>query len=682
MRLLAIALTAVLIVASVAGMVGGFALLARRLLGLRFGTVRLLVAGLVGFAVAGPIAGALAGSVPRDGGTATPVWFLILAGACALVVAMVFLVVAEALVPSGSVTGPLAWRRALRGRIARARRYSQISRIAFRHGLTPFLSGRRRAELDTPDGRRELARSVRQALDEGGVTFVKLGQVLSTRPDLLPVEFVEELGQLQDQVAPAGWDQVEQVLAAGLGAPVEEVFARFDQEPLAAASVAQVHAARLRSGEEVVVKVQRPGIRTVVERDLDIIVRLARTLEARTRWARALGTRSLALGFADAVREELDFRIEAGNMAGVAAAAGGRVRIPVPYQPLSGERVLVMERLDGTPLSAAGPLIADRGLDRDGLARDLLECLLRQVMVSGVFHADPHPGNVLVLADGRPERRPGIDVAAPAGPPHARRASSAGVLGLLDFGSVGRLDASVRAALQRLLLAMDRGDPLAASDAMLEVMLRPDEVDTERLERALGRFMARYLSPGASPGVRMFSDLFRIVSEHGLSVPPEVAAVFRALATLEGTLAQLAPGLDLVAEARAFAGRQGVEQLDAGAARQLVAEELTTLLPMLRRLPRRVERIAGAAEHGRLSLQVRLFADERDRRHVTGLLHQVLLTILAATAGIMAVLLLGTAGGPRVTATVSLYQLLGYNLLVVCAILALRVLVLIFRPDR
>ncbi|HZA85188.1 MAG TPA: AarF/UbiB family protein, partial [Actinomycetes bacterium] len=534
--------------------------------------------------------------------------------------------------------------------------YSQISRIAFRHGLTPFLSGRRRAELDTPDGRRELARSVRQALDEGGVTFVKLGQVLSTRPDLLPLEFVEELGQLQDQVAPAGWDQVEQVLAAELGAPVEEVFAGFDREPLAAASVAQVHAARLRSGEEVAVKVQRPGIRTVVERDLDIIVRLARTLEARTRWARALGTRSLALGFADAVREELDFRIEAGNMAGVAATAGDRVRIPVPYLPLSGERVLVMERLDGTPLSAAGPLIADRGLDRDGLARDLLECLLRQVMVSGVFHADPHPGNVLELADGR--------------------------LGLLDFGSVGRLDASVRAALQRLLLAMDRGDPLAASDAMLEVMLRPDEVDTERLERALGQFMARYLSPGARPGVRMFSDLFRIVSEHGLSVPPEVAAVFRALATLEGTLAQLAPGLDLVAEARAFAGRQGIEQLDAGAARQLVAEELTTLLPMLRRLPRRVERIAGAAEHGRLSLQVRLFADERDRRHVTGLLHQVLLTILAATAGIMAVLLLGTAGGPRVTATVSLYQLLGYNLLVVCAILALRVLVLIFRPDR
>jgi ubiquinone biosynthesis protein len=656
-RVLGIALTAVLIVLSVAGIVGGFALLARRLLGLRFGLVRLLLAGLAGFAVAGPIAQSLVGSLPDDGAGATPLWFLILAGACALVVAMVFLVVAEALVPSGSLPGPLELRRELRGRVARARRYSQISRIAVRHGLGPYLSGRRGAELDSPGGRQRLARSVRRALEEGGVTFVKLGQVLSTRPDLLPAELVEELGRLTDHVAPAPWDEVEQVLAADLGRPVTEVFAEFDPEPLAAASVAQVHAARLRSGEEVAVKVQRPGIRTVVERDLEIVARLARSLESRTRWARSLGARELAVGFADAVREELDFRIEAANMAGVAATADGAVRIPAPHRPLCGERVLVMERLSGTPLGAAGPDLDVLGPDRQALARQLLASMLAQVMVAGVFHADPHPGNVMVLADGR--------------------------LGLLDFGSVGRLDGSVRAALQRLLLAMDRGDPLGASDALLEVMLRPDEVDTERLERDLGQFMARYLSAGASSGVRMFSDLFRIVTDHGLSIPPEVAATFRALATLEGTLAQLAPGFDLVAEARASTAGQGPAQaLDPATARQLVTDELTTLLPMLRRLPRRLERIAGAAEHGRLSVQVRLFADQRDRRHLTGLLHQVLLTILAATAGIMAVLLLGTAGGPSVTATVSLYQLLGYSLLVVCAILALRVLVLIFRPDR
>src|SRR5829696_9277053 len=181
MRLLAVALTAVLIVVSVAAIVGGFALLARRLLGLRFGLVRLLLAGLAGFAVAGPIAQALSGPIQAGGGTAAPLWLLILAGAAALVVAMVFLVVAEALVPSGSVPGPLELRRALRGRAARGRRYSQITRIAVRHGLGPYLSGRRGAELDSPGGRQRLARSVRLALEEGGVTFVKLGQVLSTR---------------------------------------------------------------------------------------------------------------------------------------------------------------------------------------------------------------------------------------------------------------------------------------------------------------------------------------------------------------------------------------------------------------------------------------------------------------------------------------------------------------------
>jgi ubiquinone biosynthesis protein len=650
MRFIAIALTAVLIVATIAAIVGGFALLARRLLGMRFGLVRLLLAGLLGFAVAGPIARAVLGAVPTTGDAVTPVWFLILTSAAALVVAMMFLVIAEALVPSGSLPGPLEWRRALRGRIVRTRRYSQISRIAIRHGLWPYLRGRRRAELDAPAGRARLAREVRQALEDGGVTFVKLGQVLSTRPDLLPPEFTDELRRLQDQATPAPWSQVEQVLSGELGGRVEEVFARFDREPLAAASIAQIHTARLRSGDEVAVKVQRPRIRSVVERDLDIVARLARSLERRTRWARAVG-------FADAVREELDFRIEAGNMAAVAAAGGdGAVRVPAPHAPLCTQRVLVMQRLEGTPLGAADAAVAEQALDREALACALLEFMLAQIMVHGVFHADPHPGNVMVLTDGR--------------------------LGLLDFGSVGRLDASLRGSLQRLLLALDRGDPLGASDALLEVTLRPDEIDQERLERALGQFMARYLGPGTTPAVRMFTDLFCIVSEYGLAVPPEVAAVFRALATLEGTLGRLAPGFNLVTQARAFAGRYASGELEVAVAPQTVADELATLLPMLRRLPRRVERIASAAEHGRLSVHVRLLADERDRRHVTGMLHQVLLTILAATAGVMAVLLLGTGGGPSVTAAVSLYQLLGYNLLVVCAILALRVLVLIFRPDR
>ncbi len=358
----------------------------------------------------------------------------------------------------------------------------------------------------------------------------------------------------------------------------------------------------------------------VVERDLDIVGRFARTVQARTRWGRAIGAVDLADGFADAVREELDFRIEAGNMVAVGAAATDPdVVYPVPHNGLRTARILVMERLHGTPLSAAEPVIVARGLDRIQLARTLLRCVLRQVVLGGVFHADPHPGNVLLLTDGR--------------------------LGLLDFGSVGRLDMALRGALQRLLLAVDQGDPAALTDALLDVVGRPDEIDEKRLERSLGQFMGRHLGAGMAPDARMFTDLFKVVSAYGLAIPPEVAGVFRALGTLEAGLAQVAPGFDMVTEACAFARAYLAEQLTPEAVRRTMTDELVMLLPILRRLPRRLDRVAGALERGRLGINVRLFADERDRRHVTGLLHQALLTILGATTGIMAVLLLGTGRG-------------------------------------
>jgi ubiquinone biosynthesis protein len=221
--------------------------------------------------------------------------------------------------------------------------------------------------------------------------------------------------------------------------------------------------------------------------------------------------------------------------------------------------------------------------------------------------------------------------------------------------------------------------PAALRDALLELVTRTDVIDEQQLERALGQFMARHLAGGTRAVAEMFTDLFRLASRFELAVPPEIATVLRALATLEGTLALVTPGLDIAAEARAYAADHAAAQLSPTGVPKSAADELIALLPALRRLPRRFDRITSAVEQGRLSLNVRLFADERDRRVVTGLTHQFLLTILGAASGIVAALLLSTLGGPKITPTVSLYQVIGYNLLIVASILALRVLFTIFR---
>jgi ubiquinone biosynthesis protein len=652
---------AVAVLAASLVLVAGLAWASRRLLGLPVGVLRALTAGLLGFAAAYFLGRALRAAQP--GHLAA---FITVALGVPLIVAMIFLVVAEALVPSG--TGPQAVDviRGARRALARSRRYSQISRIAVRHGLGPYLRGRPLRPADAAGGRAALALSLRRALEEGGVTFTKLGQLLSTRRDLLPEEFISELAQLQDRAEPARWEQVEEVIAQSLGAPAGQVFAKLQPEPAAAASIAQVHKAWLRGGDgagaDVAVKVQRPGIRATVDQDLDILLRMAVRLEDRARWARAVGTAGVAEGFAAALREELDFRVEARNMAAVAAtwagqqrAAPGRVLVVLPavHEQLCTEHVLVIEWLEGVSLRAAGPLIDERGLDRAELSRALLRSMVYQITEGGVFHADPHPGNVLLLADGR--------------------------LALLDFGAVGRLDAQQRSALQNLLLALGRGDPAALRDALLELVTRPDDIDEQQLERALGQFMARHLAGGAAATTEMFTGLFRLASRFELAIPAEIATVLRALATLEGTLTLLTPGIDIAAEARAYAADHLAAQLSPRGVPKSAADELIALLPVLRRLPRRFDRITAAMEQGRLSLNMRLFADERDRRVVTGLTHQFLLAFLGAASGIIAALLLGTPGGPKITPTVSLYQVIAYNLLIAAAILVLRVLFTIFR---
>ena len=647
-------------------------LVTRRLLGVPVGWVRTILVSLTLTMAGGPLMqrlGASLGLITADD-TVDPDHQLLAAGVLALIVAwgialgLGVLVILEALVPTGTVPSLTRFLRDLPARRRRSRRYGRIVALAVKHGLGGFLS--RRARSDLGDQAPRVARSLREAMTEAGVTYVKLGQMIATRPDLVGEAFARELGQLQSDVPAEPWEVVRATLVAELGRPTEEVFAHVDPEPLAAASVGQVHRATLLDGTAVVLKVQRSDAQAQVRADLDIVLRLARWLDRVTDWGRTLDVRTLAEGFATSLTEELDYRTELANTAAVAEATqvprdGVTVRVPTAYPLLSGPRLLVMEEVQGDPVSRARDRLASMpSARRAELAQALLGSVLRQVLGSGTFHADLHAGNVFLADDGS--------------------------LVLLDLGSVGRLDAAGRGGIGRLLMAVDRGDSIAATDALLEVLDRGPGLDDQRLERDVGALVSRAGHLGSTGSAGLFSELFSLVVRHGLSVPPQIAAVFRALGALEGTLRQIDPDADLVTASRATGREFAREQLTPEALRGSLEEQLARMLPLLQRLPRRVDALAESLQRGELSVGVRLLADARDRSFVTGLVQQLTMTLLAADCAIAGIMLIVSDAGPTLAPDLALYPLLGATLFLFAFVLAARALVLVFRhtvlPER
>ena len=639
------------------------AFVTRRVLGVPVGWIRSVVVGMIMITAVGaalPYLGERFGmtrdmtSVPSPL-AATAV--IILVCFWAFFIGTATLVVLELIVPTGSLPTPVQLTRGGRERWRRSRRYLRMLFILTRHGLGRFLRTQPRGSSAPMTSRTSLARALTAALDDAGVTFVKVGQMLSARPDLVGPEFVHELTTLQSATTPVPWKELEPVLSASLGAPVSEVFAEIEPEPLAAASLGQVHAGVLTTGERVVVKIRRPGAPAQVQADLDILRRLAARLERSTGWARRLGVVDLAEGFALSLREELDYRVEAANTRAVAAAlpSGSGVRVPQVFSRWSGEAVLVQDRLEGAPVGAAASTLAALTAEhRIGAAEELLRVALHQVLVVGTFHADLHPGNVLVAPDGS--------------------------LGMIDFGSVGRLDSGSREAFALLLTAIDHDRPAAATDALLELLDPPNgDIEARSLRREIGQLIVRFRGGGDTAG--MINALFTIITRHGLRVPGQVAAAFRTLASLEGTLRLIDPGLDLIGAARRQATVLGDEALSVETFRARLSDELVDLLPILRRLPRRIDAITHDLERGRLSINARLLADGDDRSFVLGLAHQLIISVLASAATIGAIVLLVAPGGPQLSTdtAIRLFPVLGWGLLFIGCVLALRALVMVFR---
>jgi ubiquinone biosynthesis protein len=549
-------------------------------------------------------------------------------------------------------TGAVHPLRALRARLDRTGRYWQLTRVAARHGLGPLAALHPRRRRSNPN----VGHALRDTLQDAGGIFVKFGQVLSTRADLVSPPVAEALSSLQDHVTPVPATEIRQIIEQELGRRVDQLFATFDDEPLAAASLAQVHRAVLTSGEEVAVKVQRPGIDAHVERDLRILLNLASSIEDGAAWTRHIGIGALARGFATNLREELDFRLEASHLATIHSAmiTCPTIQIPKPYLELTTTRVLVEERIYGHSLRSS-----ERPTDPNELrqaACALLDSFVVQLLQVGTFHADPHPGNILI--------QPG------------------GALGLLDFGSVGRLDALQRRALAQALLALARRQPRLLRDALLELCSHDDVIDQEAFDRQLARFVSERFDNGIQVGAEVLVDLLNLIVQFGLAVDPQLAGMFRSLATLDGTLTTLVPGFDLFQEAQRSASERGLVTPQLTAAANDIADDLLELVPALRRLPRHLDQIAQLTERGELTLRVRLFADQRDADHIDRLTNRLVLAFVSASVGLVSVLLLTVSTHSITIDRTPLNEVIGYAGLTAATILGLRVLAAVGRQGR
>ncbi len=426
------------------------------------------------------------------------------------------------------------WRRAA----ARRRRAREIAHVLARHGLG-WVAGPAGIGRMLPFHRRLLARRpapytrpehVRLALEDLGPTFIKLGQILSSRSDLLPPDYQNELARLQDQAPPEPWPVIARVLAEELGGVVQDAFAQVDPVPVAAASIGQAHAAVLRDGTEVIVKVRRPGVVEQVADDLALLERFADTAGRRLDRAGRYDIPGLARQFGGTLRAELDYRAEAANAERFAANFAGEptIRIPRVFHELSTGRVLTLERVQGVKIDDLAGLDA-AGIDRHALAVRAATLILQMVFRDGFFHADPHPGNFFVASDG--------------------------TIGLVDFGMVGRLDTAARQSLVRALLAIARGDGEALVDAFVELGFAGAAADRAALRDDLTALVHEEL--GRPLGEVSLGELLRrtfgVIRRHRLVLPANLALLAKTIAMNEGLGAQLDPGFQLLDAVAAFA---------------------------------------------------------------------------------------------------------------------------------
>jgi ubiquinone biosynthesis protein len=453
--------------------------------------------------------------------------------------------------------------------------------IIDRTGLFDYLP-LKRIKDDKIDAKLPVGLRVRKVLEELGPTFIKLGQMLSTRKDLLPEDILEELEKLQDEVKPFGSQEARQIISEELGKPPGEIFDSFSEEPIAAASIGQVYKATLKNGREAIVKVKRPNIEKIVEEDLEILFDLAGFLEHRTEWARTYGIVDMMEEFADTLRREMDFAREGRNAERFRKYfAGSReIYIPEVFWECTTSKVLTMEYLEGVKISEVNA-IKESNFDIKNIAETLVKSYFKQILQFGFFHADPHPGNILVLKDGR--------------------------IGFLDFGMVGALSDEMKALGTRLVMAVIRKDVDAISDALLDMGIAQKKVNVDELKKDISRLILKYYDAPIEE-IRIgetMTMMLQLARKYQVRVPSEIVILAKTLITLEGILAALAPDVNMVELARPYVNEILRETYSIKGLKNGIVRSIEKLIDYGWGLPRHSLKVLEMLERGELELNLK-----------------------------------------------------------------------------
>jgi ubiquinone biosynthesis protein len=476
-------------------------------------------------------------------------------------------------------------------------------------------------------------------LESRGPTFVKLGQLLSTRADLLPPSYLDALSRLQDDVEPVPFEVIEATVAAEIGARMSKAFRSLESKPLASASLGQVHRAVLRDGRPVAVKVQRPGVREQVLDDMEVIEELAAFVDSHTEIGRAYGFAAMAEEFRHAIMAELDYRLESANLRllGEQLSNYDRIVVPQPIDDYSTSVVLTMDLVDGRNVGSLGPL-ALLEIDGRALAVQLFDAYLDQILIHGFVHADPHPGNVLLTSDGQ--------------------------LALIDLGMVTRVSPEMQDALIRLLLAVSEGHGPQAADVLAGLGEKRDGWDPARFESDIVSLVQRNssLAVGELEAGRVIGELARVAGERGLRPPAELTMLGKALLNLDQVAAILDPDFDPNAEIHDHLDEiMRAKMLQSASPANLLSAAIDAK-EFAEKLPGRVNKVMDALAEGQLTLNIQGIDEKELMRGIQKLANRV-------TAGlVIAALTLGAALMMRIDTK---SKLLGYpSIAIICFLVA------------